>query len=203
MTTDRKTIVYIDAENFLHRVIDTGLVKISPNRKELSRFKIRELMEQILDTSNEQLEIRYYTTKLRLAGLPDDVQARLRLMAEFNSNFIPCLIDQNVQVIRAGILRARQTDPCPRCRLSVPYFVEKGVDVRLGVDLVQDAHQDSIKNLVIVSSDFDLLPAIDAAKELGKHVVYVAYSELLNVAMSASVHETVTFSKHQLKQALG
>ncbi len=51
--------------------------------------------------------------------------------------------------------------------------VEKGVDVRLAVDMVSLAYTNVYDVCVLVSNDADLAPAIEQVKSLGKHVEYI------------------------------
>jgi uncharacterized LabA/DUF88 family protein len=51
--------------------------------------------------------------------------------------------------------------------------IEKGVDVWLAVDLVRLAIEAAYDRIVVMSSDTDLVPAIEAAAEIGGGGVYV------------------------------
>lgn len=55
-------------------------------------------------------------------------------------------------------------------------FHEKGVDVKLAVDLLVGAYDDIWDVAVVISSDSDLNPAIKKVKHLGKNVEYVGFS---------------------------
>lgn len=48
-----------------------------------------------------------------------------------------------------------------------PIYVQKGVDLQLGVDLVLLAAKQQISHAAVVAGDSDLLPAIRAAKNEG------------------------------------
>lgn len=54
--------------------------------------------------------------------------------------------------------------------------VEKGIDVRIAVDMVSLAYTGAYDSAVLISNDADLAPALDKIKELGKHVEYVYFS---------------------------
>lgn len=54
---------------------------------------------------------------------------------------------------------------------------EKGIDVKLAVDLLIGAYDDKYDTAIIISSDTDLIPVIDIIrKKLGKKVEYVGFS---------------------------
>lgn len=55
-------------------------------------------------------------------------------------------------------------------------FHEKGVDLRLAIDMIKMALSDEYDVAYLLSSDNDLVPAIDECRQLGKQVVYVGSS---------------------------
>lgn len=54
--------------------------------------------------------------------------------------------------------------------------VEKGVDVRIAIDMVSLAYAGAYDAAVLISNDADLAPAMDKIKDLGKHVEYAYFS---------------------------
>ena len=79
-------------------------------------------------------------------------------------------------------------------------FHEKGVDVRIAVDLLKGALKDEYDACYLITSDTDIIPAIQEARSAGKEVVYVGFSNLTNNAMSANCSRTVSITKDMLKQ---
>ncbi len=55
-------------------------------------------------------------------------------------------------------------------------YFEKGVDVRMAVDIVTGACEDKWDEAILVSSDTDLVPAINYAQRHGKAVEYVGFA---------------------------
>ena len=53
-------------------------------------------------------------------------------------------------------------------------MVEKGVDVMIATDLVSGAFKNLYDTAILVSGDGDFFPAIEAVKDLGKHVEVAA-----------------------------
>lgn len=54
---------------------------------------------------------------------------------------------------------------------------EKGIDVKLAVDLLIGAYEDKFDTAIIVSSDTDLIPVIDLVrKKIGKKIEYIGFS---------------------------
>ena len=65
-------------------------------------------------------------------------------------------------------------------------FHEKGVDVNIAVDILVAVYEDICYQIILVSSDTDLLPAIRRVKEKGKEIEYVGFSHKPSVAMVAN-----------------
>jgi uncharacterized LabA/DUF88 family protein len=54
--------------------------------------------------------------------------------------------------------------------------VEKGIDVRIAIDMVSLAYTNAYDAAVLVSNDADWIPAVAKVKDLGKHVEYAYLS---------------------------
>ncbi len=52
-------------------------------------------------------------------------------------------------------------------------YHEKGVDVRLAVEMIRLAREDRYDQAYLISSDTDLVPAVEEVQRLGKAVQYV------------------------------
>jgi len=55
-------------------------------------------------------------------------------------------------------------------------FYEKGVDVKIAVDILVGAYEDEYDTAVLISSDTDLVPAIEKVRLLGKRIEYVGFA---------------------------
>lgn len=62
-------------------------------------------------------------------------------------------------------------------------YHEKGVDVKIAVDLLVGAYEDFYDTAVLVSSDTDLLPAIDKARGLDKTIEYIGFGHKPSFAL--------------------
>jgi hypothetical protein len=69
-------------------------------------------------------------------------------------------------------------------------MVEKGVDVMLATDVVTNAYNDHYDTAIVVSGDADFYPALQAAKDVGKHIEVAAFDMNLS-AESARVADVV------------
>lgn len=62
-------------------------------------------------------------------------------------------------------------------------YHEKGVDVKLAVDLLVGAYEDIYDEAIVISSDTDLIPAIDKSRQLGKSVEYIGFAHQPSLAL--------------------
>lgn len=77
-------------------------------------------------------------------------------------------------------------------------FYEKGVDVKLAVDLVVGAYENLYDVAIVVSSDTDLIPAIQKVRALGKGVEYIGFAHKPSFGMQ----KHATLSRLLLKDEL-
>ncbi|HBB02766.1 MAG: hypothetical protein US89_C0009G0052 [Candidatus Peregrinibacteria bacterium GW2011_GWF2_38_29] len=56
-------------------------------------------------------------------------------------------------------------------------FTEKGVDVRIAIDLVEGAYENRYDKAILISSDGDLAPAIEMVKRKNKAVEIVSFKD--------------------------
>jgi uncharacterized protein (TIGR00288 family) len=81
-------------------------------------------------------------------------------------------------------------------------FHEKGVDVNIAVDMLVATYENLADTIYLVSSDTDLIPAIQKTQQKGKKVVYVGFSHKLSYALVATCKETRTLTKDTLEPLL-
>ncbi len=190
-------IVYIDGENVVHQLVH-ALRTSSPaaTRSDILDLNLRAILEELLQTT--ELEIRYYATSLRLIKTDPILEIKSRDMMHWSGQWANKLISQDISIVKAGKLKLRNSDVCPRCGYQGVIFREKGVDVRLAVDMVVDSVDN--KQLVVWSSDADLLPAIQVAKRSGARVKNIAYKPSLNLALAKQCGEWQVYEAKLLER---
>ena len=101
----------------------------------------------------------------------------------------------NVGVEQAKFLESMYDTPYVEVRLGIwkqrgDIMVEKGVDVMLATDLVTNAYNDHYDTAIVVSGDADFYPALQAVKDVGKHIEVAAFDMNMS-AESARVSDVV------------
>ncbi len=187
----KKTIVFIDGENLLHRAVDILVeAKIVHKKTKLTSFDFTYLLQALLGqyTTGKNLEIRYYGTRIKASGLTGTPRQKALEMAETQRRLKRSLEKQGITFIMCGTLQWREGHRCMYCGKQTPVFQEKGVDVQLAVDVVSVASAKCV--VVIVSSDSDLLPAIRSARKAGTRVEYVTFDHRVNWALARNTDKT-------------
>ena len=191
--------VYIDGENLRHRLL-TILIeeKQLVSSDDPFKFDIPKLLNVCL--SNEPADIFYYTTRIKLPNfnVPEKLIKRIEAIQELSRRWIAGLTNQGIKVIKAGNLKVRQSSVCIHCGKKTLILQEKGVDVRLATDVVMAAVQNEVNHIVILSSDADMIPAIQVVKKVGTKVTYLSFAESVNQAISAVADQTLTYTRKQI-----
>jgi uncharacterized LabA/DUF88 family protein len=62
-------------------------------------------------------------------------------------------------------------------------FIEKGVDIFMAVDMLKYAYDDIYDVAIVVSGDGDFAEAVEAVKDLGKHVEHAYFRNAPTTAL--------------------
>lgn len=194
--------VYIDGENFRKNLsralIDAGLIQ---SERELLSYPIRALIEDVLELSAPTLN--YYASKIKLPNgytPSEDVLQQVDVIREYSRQWVPSLLQQNISYIKAGNLKVRNSKVCRNCHTTQNILQEKGVDVRIALDILESAYEHGSDTVVIASSDTDLCPVIHKVKAKGVRVIYLCFATQINRAVAAVAHETVAISAGKLQK---
>ncbi|MBI5152791.1 NYN domain-containing protein [Candidatus Peregrinibacteria bacterium] len=78
-------------------------------------------------------------------------------------------------------------------------FIEKGVDVKIAIDMVEGAYEDRYDSAILITSDGDLAPAIEMVVRKNKKVEIVGFENRFSYALmqKASIYHSVKSSDLQ------
>src|SRR3989338_4494569 len=77
-------------------------------------------------------------------------------------------------------------------------FHEKGVDVKMAVDMVAGSYKNSYDHFILVSSDSDLVPAVQEVRANKRTVEYVGFSNSVSIALIRNCSDVKTLKKEDL-----
>ncbi len=150
----------------------------------LSIFNYQALIQQIVN-KDKLIAVKYYIGAIRAKeGNPKGKRLRKN-----QRRFLGNLQKQGFEI---GFGHMLKTDK----------YHEKGVDVLLAADMLIGAYEDLYDKIILISSDTDLLPAINKTKELGKTVEYIGFSHKPSHAMIANCSSSFLLRKQDLERFL-
>jgi uncharacterized LabA/DUF88 family protein len=79
-------------------------------------------------------------------------------------------------------------------------YHEKGVDVRLAVEMIRFAREDKYDQAYLISSDTDLVPAIEEVQAFGKVVQYVGIPKGQSFGLSKTADDVRLLRPEEIKQ---
>ena len=154
-----KVAVFIDGGNLYRLLKEHG---VFPKR----RFDYSAMVDFLLRGRN-LVSKTYYVGVVR----NHDNSQKSQKMVEGQQKFLSNLETQGFQIERGRIVYDHK-------------IREKGVDVKIAIDLVVGATEHTYDTAVVVSSDTDLIPAIKYVVGKGKKIEYVGFSTRPSLGMT-------------------
>lgn len=182
-----RAIVFIDGNNWYHGLADVFLDGIRVRASVLDYGKVAAKLAK----GRQVCGIRYYV---------GEVTGDLRRVRE-QQGFLSRLAEQGVEVFR-GRIQANPMDEQEKtrrrrlldvfasreseipedlmrllrefCRVDTPRYVEKQVDTKICVDLVDLAYRDEYEVAYLVSADADFVPAVEMVRRMNRKVFAVS-----------------------------
>jgi uncharacterized LabA/DUF88 family protein len=163
---DDRVMVFIDGSNLYH------VLTQSCGRHDLQfdKFALK------LANGRTLQRIYYYNIRQESDTNPN--------MGVEQQKFLDSMYDTPYVEVRLGIWKQRGD-----------VMIEKGVDVMLATDLVTNAYNDHYDTAIVVSGDSDFYPALQAVKDVGKHVEVAAFDMNLSAESSRTADVVVKFTK--------
>lgn len=161
-----RVMVFIDGSNLYH------VLTQSCGRHDLQfdKFAMK------LANGRDLKRIYYYNIRQESDTNPN--------MGVEQQKFLDSMYDTPYVEIRLGIWKQRGD-----------IMVEKGVDVMLATDLITHAYKDHYDTAIVVSGDADFYPALQAVKDVGKHVEVAAFDMNLSAESARVADVVVKFNK--------
>jgi uncharacterized LabA/DUF88 family protein len=191
----KRAIVLIDGENFQFKV--DQIIKEEKIKKDVDTadIKLGKLIDDIF-SSDKKLEIiekRYYSAKLHLYK---ETLEHSKMLIAWQRKLKTGLEKQGFNFTISGHVRAQFPNK------KKPIFKEKGVDVKIAVDMVSLACDKKADVIILCSSDSDLQPAVQEAIRRGVDVIYLGFSINPNKGLSFTTSKTVLFRNPEIINSL-
>jgi len=181
----KKTILYIDGENLRHyieKVLKQGSVPVK--RAKILNVNLKDLFNKVLKGIRVSKKV-YYASRLRFhKNFPEKSNSLIQEQRVLKSK----LEKNGFQFLISGNVRGQKVKINGKTKIV---FREKGVDVRMAVDIVVAACDRKVQRIVLCSSDSDLQPAVKEAKERGVEVVYLGFETNPNKGLIYTTNRTI------------
>ncbi|MBU1045737.1 NYN domain-containing protein [Patescibacteria group bacterium] len=156
-----RIFIIIDGNNFYHRLKEVEI-------KNLLDFDY-EKFSQFLSGKRELVLKKYYIGAIR----EETNNPKSRQLMSAQQKLLGKLKKNNWAL---GLGELLKTDK----------YHEKGVDVLMAVDLLIGAYENTYDTVILVTSDTDLLPAIEKVRSMNKKIEYIGFSHKPSLALIAN-----------------
>lgn len=187
-----KNILFIDGENFLHKVEE--IIEKESKGKGLAKaieINLSKLFEKPLKDISISQKIFYGAKLHHHPDTPRKSQELIKVQRKLINN----LKKQGCEFIMAGNVRGQKIG-------GKVIFREKGVDVKIGVDLVSFACDGKIKTAILCSSDSDLQPAIAELRKRKVEIIYLGFEISPNKGLIYTCNRTILLRNSEVIEAL-
>lgn len=185
-----QTILLIDGENFIHKVKEILEAANVPSEVDAIDIDLENLFKNPLKGLSISQKI-FYGAKLHFH---QDTPIKSKKLIKAQRKLINNLKKYGYEFIMAGNVRGQRVG-------NKVIFREKGVDVRIAVDMVSFACDKKVKTIILCSSDSDLQPAISEIKKRGIEVIYLGFENKPNKGITFTTDRTILLRNSEVMEA--
>lgn len=178
----QRVAVFIDGSNLYFK-----LRTLVPHKMDFIRFRYRDLVQGLLGSDEKVVYIGYYVGVVRdtKRSLNHD---KTQQLVQNQQKLFEQLRHQQIQVVKGYLLER-----------DGRYF-EKGVDVRLAVDIIDMAVARKYDRALLISSDTDLIPALVSAQARKRHITYVGFEHQPSLALIRQADRSRLVSRQEIER---
>ena len=169
-----KVLIIFDGSNFYHGVKNTA------PKLHLSKFNYFKLSQLL--SKNKNPRIIYCVGEIKREK---DNQKSQILYSQQQKLFFH-LESQDIELRKGYMLKNKAI------------YHEKGVDVRIALEILKGVLKNSYDVCYLISSDTDIFPAIHEAQSVGKKVIYVGFTKKKSKALMNNCSKYILLNQKQL-----
>jgi len=178
----KRSIVFIDGSNFYFKLKELNIPFDS--KYSLLDFNFRNFAKWLV-APNELTEIHYYIGKVKRQNKNEKSE---RMYAN-QQKLIGRLQQQNVFITLGWLIKYPDKT-----------YHEKGVDVRLAVEMIKFARENKYDQAYLVSSDTDLVVAVEEVRSIGKTVQYVGIAKGQSFGLSKACNDVRLLRSEEIEK---
>lgn len=179
----------IDGQNFINRM-RTILSRAGYKNPDITKFDYWGFFNYLFKNRHVDLATIYFARVRESAETP----IKSHELVERHEVLKAYLESQGFRYVTSGTVRSRVS---PTKEVT---FQEKGVDVRIAVDMVTAVLDGAAETIILASSDSDLQPAIKAVKLRGAKVIYLGFYYRRNRGLELTTNETILINNHDVEK---
>lgn len=177
------TVLYIDGRNFLGKLEDVfEMAKVKT--PDWHAYNFSGLLNRVLEGIKMNRKVFYFA---KIKEHPETKEKSKELIE--NRRLLKTHLEhQGFEVVLTGAVRGHAKEIKGK---SILVFKEKGVDVRIAVDMVSNACDGGLKTAIIGSSDSDLQPAVREVTRRAVECIYLGFEFQPNKGLTATTKRTI------------
>ena len=177
-------VLLIDGENFKGK-IRSVFRESKRQRPAWHEYDFKGLLGKVLEGIELDRKV-FYFARIKEHG---ESREKSRQLIEEQRLLKTHLEQQGFEIVLSGRIRGQMEEGEGGKKVLV--FKEKGVDVRIAVDMVSMACDKKAEEIILGSSDSDLQPAISETKARGVKCVYLGFESQPNKGLSYTTGRTI------------
>ncbi|MEK7664729.1 MAG: NYN domain-containing protein [Patescibacteria group bacterium] len=187
------TILFIDGRNFISKI---NSIFNSEKEINFSSYNFSGLFDKVLSDIKVDRKIFYIGKIIKHKETAEKSEKLIQKQRRLKNN----LEKQGFEVVYGGRVRGFE-ERCPAGHKFLS-FREKGVDVRIAVDMITFAENDELKTAIICSSDSDLQPAIMELKNKKIERIYLGFENMPNKGLTFTTNRTILIRNSEVVEFL-
>jgi len=180
-----RAMVFVDGNNFYFKLRDLTTLTIG-GYVSLRGFDFMGF-SQWLSQPSQLIEVRYYIGAMKRQRNNEKSEK----MFSDQQRLFAHLQQQDIRITLGQLIQHPDKT-----------FHEKGVDVRLAIEMVRFAREDRYDLAFLVSSDTDLVAAVEEVKSLGKSVHYVGIPKGQSFGLTKVCNDTLLLRPEDVRPFL-
>jgi uncharacterized LabA/DUF88 family protein len=172
----KRVIVIIDGSNLYHKLKSFQI-------HNLINFKYIDLVKKLVGR-RKLIKATYYIGSIRSDNRDEKTAQLYNSQLKLFNN----LFHQKIDVEKGYLMKNKDGT-----------YHEKGVDVKMAVDLLIGAYENIYDTAIVISSDSDLVPAIKKVREKMKSIEYVGFKNKPSYGLIMNADKTILLTKLQLE----
>lgn len=179
-----ETVLLIDGENFKGK-IKAVFKESSVKRSAWHEYDFKGLLDKVLSGIEINRRV-FYFARLKIHEQSKEKSQQLIDEQRLLKNHLE---KQGFEVVLTGRVRGQVEDGERGKKVLV--FKEKGVDVKVAVDMVSLACDKKVAEIILGSSDSDLQPAVKEVRDRRVNCIYLGFEAQPNKGLSYTTSRTI------------